>query len=90
MNLAKRFEKSKQPYFLDAYGWALLNNNAKEAIVVFQQVVLKEPEIAVFNYHLAVAYHKTNKNPQAIEALEKSLIVGTKQQGGFEALLKKN
>ena len=95
VKLAKRFENSEQPYFLDTYGWTLIHNdNAKEAVVVFQQVVSKAPEVAVFNYHLGVAYHKINENSQAIKALEKALSVETKQQGGFvekdqvEALLK--
>ncbi len=95
LQLAQRFETSKQPYFLDTYGWALLQNgNTTEAVMVFKQVVSKAPEIAVFHYHLGVAYHKANNNALAIKSLEKALVVGA-IQGGFaekpqaETLLKK-
>ncbi len=83
VSLAKRFEKSEQPYFLDTYGWALVHNgNVKDALPVFKQVVLKAPEVAVFNYHLGVAYQKNNDPLQAIAALEIALSLAEKQ-GGF-------
>jgi len=85
--LAKRFEKSDQPYFLDTYGWALLHNgNFKESIDVFTRVVAKMPEVAVFKYHLGVANHKAGNIPQAIDALQQSLAAGAKQADFIEKL----
>jgi len=85
--LAKRFEKSDQPYFLDTYGWALLHNsNVKDSIDVFTRVVARMPEVAVFKYHLGVANHKAGHIPQAIDALQQSLTAGAKQADFIEKL----
>lgn len=83
--LAKRFEKSKLPYYIDTYGWALLhNNNIKEALPIFQKAVMTAPDVAVFSYHLGVAHHKNNNIAEAIGALKKALILGGKKNGFVE------
>lgn len=83
VKLAARFEKSEQPYFHDTYGWALLNSERNdEALKVFKDVVAKMPEVAVFKYHLGLAYHKKNNSAAAIAELEQALAIGEKQ-GNF-------
>jgi tetratricopeptide (TPR) repeat protein len=83
VKLAARFEKSEQPYFYDTYGWALLNSDRNdEALKVFKDVVAKMPEVAVFKYHLGLAYHKKNNNSAAIAELEQALAIGDKK-GNF-------
>jgi tetratricopeptide (TPR) repeat protein len=83
VTLAKRFEKTDQPYFLDSYGWALINSGQnEEALRIFKNVVNKMPEIPVFRYHLGMAYHKTNNKKAAITELEQALALGGKT-GGF-------
>ncbi len=75
VTLAKRFEKSEQPYFLDTYGWALLNSDKnEEALQIFKSVIAKMPDPApVFRYHLAMAYQKTDKKADAVKELEQAL-----------------
>jgi tetratricopeptide (TPR) repeat protein len=83
LKLTAVFEKSAQPYFLDTYGWALLNNNRNnEALQVFKNVTTKMPEVAVFKYHLGMAYHKARNNAAAISEWEQALAIGAKS-GGF-------
>jgi tetratricopeptide (TPR) repeat protein len=83
LSLAKRFENSEQPYYLDTYGWALFNNERhEEALQVFKKVIQKIPDVPVFKYHLANAYHKTNNKSEAIKSLEEALATGA-QTGGF-------
>ncbi len=96
VELARRFETSKHPYFLDTYGWALLQNgNVKEAVKVIERVISKEPNVAVFNYHLGVAHYKSENISEAIRFLEKALKIEGSQQEQFvekevaEVLLKK-
>lgn len=85
VKLAKSFEKSEQPYFLDTYGWALLHNDSvKEAVMVFKQVIVKAPEVAVFKYHLGAALHKAGDNSQAVEVLKQALVTGAKQDRFIE------
>lgn len=84
VELAKRFEKSTQPYYLDSYGWALFNKGSYvEAVEVFKTVVAKMQNPApVFRYHLAMAYEKTAQKAEAIKELEKALS-SAPQAGGF-------
>lgn len=83
LTLSKRFERSEQPYFVDSYGWSLLNSGQNdEALKVLRDVVKKMPEIPVFRYHLGLAYHKTNNKALAITELEEALKLG-KSSGGF-------
>ena len=78
-SLAKRFEKSNQPYFLDSYGWALLHSGRhEEALQIFKNVVSKLPDTAVFRYHLGAAYQKTGNKTEAARELQKALDLGSK------------
>lgn len=81
VDLSKRFEKSDKTYYLDTYGWALLHNGEfKQAIGIFKKLVRKNPDVAVFKYHLGLGYYKTNKNEKALKVLEQALEVGAKQK----------
>ena len=83
VTLAKRFERSEQPYFVDTYGWALMGSGKNdEALQVLREVVKKAPEVPVFRYHLGLAYHKTNNAALAKTELEEALRLGEKA-GGF-------
>ena len=83
VTLAKRFERSDQPYFVDSYAWALINSGkSEEALQLLRDVVKKMPDIPVFRYHLGTAYHKTNSKALAITELEQALKLGEKT-GGF-------
>lgn len=85
LTLAKRFEDSNRTPFLDTYGWALLHSgNHKQAIRIFRKAVKKNPEVAVYKYHLGLAYQKANKNQKAIAMLEQALVVGAKQKHFIE------
>jgi tetratricopeptide (TPR) repeat protein len=83
VSLAKRFENSDQPYYVDSYGWALINSGKnEEALKLLRDVVKKMPDVPVFRYHLGTAYHKTNSKALAITELEEALKLGEKT-GGF-------
>ncbi len=77
LNLVKTFEESENPYFLDTYAWVLLQNNqTREVLQIFKNIVAQEPKIATFRYHLAVAHQKLNNPEAAIKVLKKSLLLG--------------
>jgi len=83
--LAKRFEDSDNPYFLDTYGWALLSNGKfKESIEFFAKAVSKMPRLPVFQYHLGVAYHKNKNTIQAINTVNKALEYAGEKPGFIE------
>ncbi len=77
--LVARFEKSEQPYFLDTYAWSLFNSGRyDDALRVLQTVIAKQPDVAVFRYHLGATYHKVNNNSSAVTELEQALALGEK------------
>ncbi len=84
VSLSERFKGSKQPYYLDTYGWSLFKNGSIEkAVEVLQQVVTKAPEVPVFKYHLANALHESDRNSEAIILLEEAIELGINQNGQF-------
>lgn len=83
VKLAAKLEKSTQPYFVDTYGWSLLNSGRNdEALRVLKDVSVKKPGIPVFKYHLGVAYHRINNDVAALAELEQALEIG-KKSGNF-------
>lgn len=85
LKLSERFKDSKQPYFLDTYGWALFaNGNYSDALPIFKQAVLQQPDVAVFRYHLAKTHYQLNDAKEAISELGKALKSGT-EKGDFVA-----
>lgn len=77
--LAKRFEHSEQPYFVDTYAWALVNSGKnEEALQLLRDVVKKDPQTPVFRYHLGSAYFNTNSKALAKTELEQALELGKK------------
>lgn len=96
VELAKRFATSNEPYFLDTYGWALLQNgDHKEARKVLDRVISMSPNVPVFNYHIAIAAYKSENNVEAIKFLNEALTLEKSQPGQFvekevaEVLLKR-
>ncbi|OQK17048.1 hypothetical protein AU255_03885 [Methyloprofundus sedimenti] len=80
VKLARRFENSATPYYLDTYGWALLHNGKiAEPVKIFEKVVLQMPDIAVFKYHLGFAYLKAGEKLKALDMLDAALVTGSKQ-----------
>ncbi len=83
ISLAKGFEHSDQPYFVDSYAWALINaGKNEEALKLLRDIVKKAPTVPVFRYHLGTAYHKTNSAALAKTELEQALELG-KKSGNF-------
>ena len=79
VKLAERFNNSEQPYFLDTYGWALLQDGKpKLALPVFEKVTKLKSNVAVFKYHLGLAYSQVKKNEKAVSALEEAWVAGAK------------
>jgi tetratricopeptide (TPR) repeat protein len=79
--LAAAFANADEPYFLDTYAWSLIQSGREgDALTVLQKIVAQAPEVAVFRYHLAVAYHKTQEDTAAVSELEQALVLGEKMR----------
>jgi len=69
--LAKRFKTSTEPFFMDTYAWVNIQLGLlDEAELVLLKVVVKSPNVAVFNYHLAVLYMKKGNADESRKYLQ--------------------
>ena len=72
--LSDKLLENKQPVFLDTIGWVNYKlGDYQKAIIYLTQVVEKNPDVNVFNYHLGMAYKMSGNNAKAKIYLEKSL-----------------
>ena len=77
VQLTKTFKQSRQPYFLDTYGWAqLTKGNIDKALPIFKKVILLAPDVPVFRYHLAVAFNTLGDSMSAVSELKQALNLG--------------
>lgn len=72
--LARRFERSVHPAYLDTLGWVHLKlGNIDDSIAILRRVVDAAPSEAVFNYHLGKAYEARGELGAARAHLEAAL-----------------
>lgn len=85
--LTRDFEKSApEAAFLDTLGWVYVKmGQPNEAVRLLRQVVEKEPNHPVFQYHLGIAYHQAGEAKKAKAALKKAVASGKQFQGLDEA-----
>jgi len=85
VKLASRFATAEEPYFIDTYAWSLVKTaRYEEAVRLLQTLITKYPDVAVFRYHLGVAYHNKNDNSSAINELKQALVLSEKTAGFAE------
>ncbi len=79
VKLSERFKDSKQPYYKDTYAWAVIKQgDLVTGIQLLKQIITTAPNVAVFRYHLGVAYHKNKNNGAAIAELKQSIELSEK------------
>ena len=84
--LASRFADSKNPSFMDTYGWVLLKRGeAAAALPVLERVVAQAPDAPVALYHLGMAQSQAGSGAQARESLSRAIKSGVNFQGIEEA-----
>ena len=73
-NLSDKLLENKQAVFLDTIGWVNYKlGDYQKAVTYLTQVVEKNPDVNVFNYHLGMAYKMLDNKAKAKIYLEKSL-----------------
>lgn len=84
MELAEVFKDSENPYFQDTYAWALIKtgNNA-EALKLLQSLILKEPKLPEFRYHLGVAHINAGNRATGINELKQAIGLSENQKRNF-------
>lgn len=84
MKLAARFKESENPYFQDTYAWGLIKTGSTaEGLKILESLVLKEPKLPEFRYHLGVAHFNTGNRATAITELKQAISLSDKQKRQF-------
>ena len=80
VKLVEHYGTSTNPNLLDTYAWVILKSgDNNKALTIMKRVVADAPEVAVFRYHLATAYHLASDNVAAKTQLERALSLAEKQ-----------
>jgi len=78
--LAENLKTATEPYFLDTYAWVNIQLGHIDKVAgVLENVVKQSPDVAVFNYHLAVWYLKQGNNDEAEKYLKRAQTLAEKQ-----------
>jgi len=84
MELAKVFKDSENSYFQDTYAWALIKAGSnEEGLKLLQSLILKEPKLPEFRYHLGVAHMNAGNKATAISELKQAISMSEKQKRSF-------
>ncbi len=82
--LAVKFKNSENPFYLDSYAWIeLKSGNVTEALPLLEKVNIMSSQVAVFKYHLGLAYYEQGNNAKALSYLRQAIDLG-KKNGGFD------
>lgn len=84
LQLAERFKDSENAYFQDTYAWGLVKTGrAPEGLKLLESLVLKEPKLPEFRYHLGVAHYNSGNKATAISELKQAIALSEKQKRDF-------
>lgn len=84
--LVPALEQSSEPALRDTAAWVYYRaGEADKAIALLKPVVEKAPKVAIFQYHLGMAYHKQGDARAAKLHLSKAVAAGVNFPGAEEA-----
>jgi len=76
-NLASRLENSKDPMFIDTFGWVNYKlGKYKKAVKALAPIVDNTPDVAIFRYHLGMSYFRLGEPELSKKHLEKAIEMG--------------
>jgi len=72
--LTKTFKSIKKPNFRDTLAWVYVKSGEYEkAVKILEEVVKDAPKVAVYKYHLAVAYYNLGDAEKAKDSLQQAI-----------------
>jgi len=87
LELVKKFKDSEQSNFVDTYAWALIKTGQTSAgLKILEALIVKEPKVPVFRYHLAVAHFNSGNKATAIAELKQAFSLSEKQHRNFNGM----
>lgn len=86
LELAKVFEGSQNPAFIDTLGWVYLKTgDVDKAISLLSKAVNESPIVPIFQYHLGLAYYNKGDFSKAKNHIAKALEAKTEFPGKRQA-----
>ena len=74
LKLARRFQTSENPFYLDTLGWIhYRNGDYSLAVVTLNRAVEQLPDHPFLNFHLGMAHYKSGQMEEAKTHLEKAM-----------------
>jgi len=84
-HLAEKFKDSTQPYYKDTYAWVLIKQGKfMDGLNVLNKLIISNPNIPIFRYHLGVAYNKMGNNSLAINEIKQAIALSKKTYATFD------
>ncbi|MGB8337415.1 MAG: tetratricopeptide repeat protein, partial [Burkholderiales bacterium] len=86
LNIARRFQHSKRPAYLDTLGWALLKNGqGSNGLPYLEKALAADEETPIFHFHAGMAYEAVGNKEKAKTHLLKALAQGVAFAGRDQA-----
>ena len=83
--LAEKLKYSTQPYYKDTYAWVLVKQgNVSEGIKILNKLIMANPNVPIFRYHLGVANYEMGNNSSAINEIKQALELSKKFSDFFD------
>lgn len=85
--LAERFKDVDNVYFQDTYAWGLVKNGKNsEGLTILESLIVKEPKVPEFRYHLGVAHLNAGNKATAIMELKQAIALSERSQRSFSGI----
>ena len=83
--LAGKLKDSTQPYYKDTYAWILVKQKKiSDGIKILNKLIMANPNIPIFRYHLGAAYYELGNNSSAINEIKQAIELSKKTNEFFD------
>lgn len=83
--LAGKLKDSTHPYYKDTYAWILVKQKkVSDGIKILNKLIMANPNIPIFRYHLGAAYYELGNNSSAINEIKQAIELSKKTNDFFD------
>jgi tetratricopeptide (TPR) repeat protein len=84
LTLAEKLKDTNNPYFQDTYSWALIRKGQNpEGLKILEALILKEPKVPEFRYHLGIAHLNSGNTATAMNELKQAITLSDRAKKDF-------
>jgi len=87
LQLAEKFKSADRATYQDTYAWALVRTGQTvPGLKILEALIVREPKVADFRYHLAVAHFNSGNKATAAAEVKHALSLAEKQHVSFAGM----